>query len=298
MPQDLLLHPNTQRLAIAPLHFLWQGTLLAALYGIVVALLVHRPRQRYIAGIATLAAMAICLPVTYSLVEPSAVQIASAQATNDATNVVTPENAALAELLVQQSLQFSPTALPDARMQTEISPEAAIGRAPTGLDRWYGVMVLTWLSGTLVCGLRLLAGAIALDRLTRRTTPASAAHLRLVERLGGTIGLRRLPRLLVSTRVSEAIATGFFRPVIVFPAAWLSELPPAVIEAVLAHESCGTFAATIYGSISCRRAVEAVLFFHPAVWWVSRQVRSDREMCCDALAVAATGKKVSYVRAL
>jgi bla regulator protein blaR1 len=170
-------------------------------------------------------------------------------------------------------------------------------RAPTELDRWYGVMVLIWLSGTLVCGLRLLGGAIALERLTRRTTTASTAHLRLVERLGGTIGLRRLPRLLVSTRVTEAIATGFFRPVIVFPAAWLSELPPAVIEAVLAHELAHIRRYDLWVNL-LQRAVEAVLFFHPAVWWVSQQVRSDREMCCDALAVAATGQKVSYVRAL
>jgi hypothetical protein len=47
-----------------------------------------------------------------------------------------------------------------------------------------------------------------------------------------------------------------------------------------------------------QRLLETLLFYHPAVWWLSRRVRLTREMCCDELAAAATGERVAYASAL
>jgi TonB family protein len=44
--------------------------------------------------------------------------------------------------------------------------------------------------------------------------------------------------------------------------------------------------------------VEALLFYHPAVWWASARIRHERELCCDDLAVRACGDAVCYARAL
>jgi len=43
---------------------------------------------------------------------------------------------------------------------------------------------------------------------------------------------------------------------------------------------------------------ESLLFYHPAVWWMSRQIRTEREHCCDDVAVAASGDVLAYARAL
>src|SRR5262249_44261121 len=44
--------------------------------------------------------------------------------------------------------------------------------------------------------------------------------------------------------------------------------------------------------------IETLLFYHPAVWWVSEWIRQEREHCCDDMALAACGDRVAYARAL
>ena len=109
--------------------------------------------------------------------------------------------------------------------------------------------------------------------------------------------MSRPPRLVVARHVRQALAVGFFRPVILLPAAWLSELPPNVVEAVLAHELAHIRRYDLWVNL-LQRVIEALLFFHPAVWWISKQIRADREMCCDELAVGVTEQRLAYASAL
>ena len=44
--------------------------------------------------------------------------------------------------------------------------------------------------------------------------------------------------------------------------------------------------------------VETLFFYHPAVWWASRRIRVERELCCDDIAVEACGDAVGYAQAL
>jgi hypothetical protein len=97
--------------------------------------------------------------------------------------------------------------------------------------------------------------------------------------------------------VHEAMVVGLFRPLVLMPASWLSELPPQVIEAVLAHELAYIRRHDLWVNM-LQRVLETLLFYHPAVWYVSRVLRVEREKCCDELAVAVTGQKVVYVEAL
>ncbi len=45
-------------------------------------------------------------------------------------------------------------------------------------------------------------------------------------------------------------------------------------------------------------AAETLLFYHPAVWWVSQRIRAERENCCDDEAISVCGDAVNYARAL
>lgn len=93
------------------------------------------------------------------------------------------------------------------------------------------------------------------------------------------------------------MVTGIWRPMIVLPAAWIAQLPPDFLEAVLSHELAHLRRRDLW-IIYLQRLVETTLFFHPAVWWLSSRLQREREWCCDAFAVRVTGEPVVYVQAL
>jgi len=104
-------------------------------------------------------------------------------------------------------------------------------------------------------------------------------------------------RLLQSILVEVPVVVGWLRPVILAPAVVLTGLAPDTVEAVLAHELAHIRRYDYLVNLG-QTVVETLLFFHPAVWWVSRRIRVEREHCCDDVAVATCGSKVAYARAL
>ena len=84
---------------------------------------------------------------------------------------------------------------------------------------------------------------------------------------------------------------------IAVPVSLLTELPPQAIRAILWHE-LAHIRRHDYLLNLIQMLVESVLFFNPAIWWVSRQIRIEREACCDALAVRRTGEPIVYSQAL
>jgi hypothetical protein len=104
-------------------------------------------------------------------------------------------------------------------------------------------------------------------------------------------------QLLISPLVDVPTVLGCFRPVVLVPLSALTELPRPHLRALLAHELAHVKRLDYLVNVF-QRVVESVLFYHPAVWWVSRQIRIEREMACDDLAIAASGDSLTYVRAL
>jgi hypothetical protein len=85
--------------------------------------------------------------------------------------------------------------------------------------------------------------------------------------------------------------------VVLIPIGCLSGLSPIQVEAILLHELAHIrrydYVVNVLQSV-----VEALFFYHPAVWWISRHIRLERELCCDDLAVKYTGDALTYARAL
>jgi hypothetical protein len=77
----------------------------------------------------------------------------------------------------------------------------------------------------------------------------------------------------------------------------ITALPATHLDAVLAHELAHVRRHD-YLVNAVQTIVETLLFYHPAVWWCSRQIRIEREHCCDDLVVEACGDRVGYARAL
>lgn len=100
--------------------------------------------------------------------------------------------------------------------------------------------------------------------------------------------IRRPIRLLVHDQWISPAVVGFIFPTLLLPASIMSDLPAAHLQMVLVHE-LAHIRRWDYLVNFCQQVIESILFLNPAVWWVSRQVRVEREACCDAWAVRVTG---------
>jgi len=107
----------------------------------------------------------------------------------------------------------------------------------------------------------------------------------------------RSVRLLATDRVDSPSVIGWLRPVILAPVGVLCGLAPEQVEALLAHELAHVRRHDYLVNV-LQGIAESLLFYHPAVWWISNQIRAEREHCCDDLAVAASGDVLVYARAL
>jgi hypothetical protein len=104
-------------------------------------------------------------------------------------------------------------------------------------------------------------------------------------------------KVLESSLVSVPTAVGWLRPAILLPASAFTGLTPQQLEAVLAHELAHVRRNDYLVNV-LQTGVETLLFYHPAAWWVSRQIRAEREHVCDDMAVRVTGDAMTYARAL
>jgi multidrug efflux system membrane fusion protein len=180
------------------------------------------------------------------------------------------------------------------------APAVATQAAWWTMSEWQRLLpavVSLWLLGVLFFSLRLFGAWRFTARLQSTAHPAPAEWRQAMERIAQRVGSSRPVRLLVSSIVDVPTVIGWLRPVILIPLESLVGLPVDHITALLAHELAhirqNDYLASILQSIA-----EAVLFYHPAVWWISEQVRAERELCCDDLAVAASGDALTYARAL
>jgi soluble lytic murein transglycosylase-like protein len=154
-----------------------------------------------------------------------------------------------------------------------------------------------WAAGVSLMLLRLAGGHLHVRRLVAESTPLGAALTATLVSLAVDLGVRQEVLLCTSDGVTVPVVAGWLRPVVLLPAAMVSGLPPAAIEAVLAHELAHVRRHD-YLVNALQSAAEALLFFHPAAWWVSRVIRAEREHASDDHAVAVLGDPAGYARAL
>jgi beta-lactamase regulating signal transducer with metallopeptidase domain len=157
---------------------------------------------------------------------------------------------------------------------------------------------LLWLVGVACLSSSMAAGVVHLNRLKKTgTEPTDNPLDRMLECLAQRMGVSRAVRLLVSESIEVPSVFGWLRPVVLLPATALTGFTPAQLEALLAHE-LAHLRRYDYVANWIQNVIETLLFYHPAVWWISRRVRVEREYCCDEMAVATCGDPLLYARAL
>ncbi len=295
----------TWRLAWALVHFVWQGAAVAVLLALTLWLgRVRRPSTRYAFGLIALVAMVACPVVTFSVVRP-ATEVNAPPST--AIGAVDEDPATyLFDPLPSTALTTEGLADGEAQLETDsmpMSPDVAVAPvlpvAASARSGWLRVqpwIVSGWLLGVAALSMRLLLGWIGVRRLRRQVEPVPEWLVERVRHLAQALRVTR-PLIHLSQGVTEAIAVGFLRPMILLPVAWVTELPPDMIEAVLAHELAHIRRGDLWVNL-IQRLVETLLFYHPAVWWLSRRLRIERELCCDELAVDATQNRLRYAETL
>ncbi len=264
-----------ERLGATLLHFLWQGVLIAAVYAAARNWIVRSsaPGVRYVLACVALAFMAAAPLATWSLLRPPAP--------------------------VSATVPFMPPA--SAAPATAVRNVPAIFPAGVNLEVTAPVLawvVAIWLAGAMAFWVRLLGGSMVAARLcSRLVRPAPCEWQQALDRLKHRIRVARPVRLLVSSLVQAPAVVGWLRPVVLVPVGALTGLPPEQIEGLLLHELAHIRRHDYLVNL-LQSLVEALLFYHPAVWWVSGHIRAERELCCDDVAVSISGDALAYVRAL
>lgn len=240
----------------ALLHFLWQG----AVIGLVAAVLLQalrnaRPQARYAIACLALLACALApiaevarqLAMTGDGVTPSVAMPAASTAP-----VVATATAALADWRVDDALPW---------------------------------IVALWSIGACMLSLRMAMGVWWIQRLCASPQgPAQAAWQARLDAMAIHFGLRGPIALRLVDSLGSPASVGWWRPVVLLPTALLTRMPVDLIEALLAHELAHIRRHDYLVNL-LQGAVEAMLFYHPVTWWLSRQIRIEREHIADQLAV-------------
>jgi uncharacterized protein involved in exopolysaccharide biosynthesis len=160
-------------------------------------------------------------------------------------------------------------------------------------------VVSLWFLGVLVFSARWFQGCRWLRRLkTREVEPlADPVWIATLERLKRRLRVARPVLLLRSALAEVPMVTGWLRPIILMPASTLTGLTPAQLETILAHELAHV---RRYDGLvnTLQNLLETVMFYHPAVWWISGCAREEREHCCDELALQVCRDPKEYAQAL
>ncbi|MFL6230322.1 MAG: M56 family metallopeptidase [Pyrinomonadaceae bacterium] len=284
-----------QALGWTLLHSLWQLAAVAVALAVVLALLREASAHaRYAAACLALLVM-LLLPVAtfFALDAPGAVHASLRRA-----GLANVERAAGADA----SAVGSPAAEVARAGEAGAFDESRAGepwrvwareRAASALP-W---VALGWLAGVVLLSARLAGGWFWQRRLgADAREPLGGCQVALA-RLRGRLKVQRAVRLCRSALVEVPTVVGWLRPVILVPACALAGLTTAQLEAVIAHELAHVRRHDYLVNL-LQSFIETLLFYHPAVWWVSRRVRAEREHACDDLAVEATGDVLVYARAL
>jgi bla regulator protein BlaR1 len=256
--------PGALALGWTLLDFLWQGLLIACGYALARGLL-RAPRQRLFAGHVTLLALAI---------------------------------APLVSLLGHlQASAPPPAALQAAGGAVVSAMQATVQDTGMASESWLLWLVGAWFAGVSLLSLRLWREWRRLRRLCDSALPVAPEWQERFEVLARRLGVHVKVRLRQGAGIVTPMLVGVLRPTILLPASLVARLPGDQLELILVHELAHLRRLDPLFNL-LQTGLDTLLFYHPAVHWISRKVREDRELCCDDIVVNSGGDRLRYARAL
>ena len=256
-------------LAWALIDFLWQGLLVGWACALLLALMrKSRPQARYLVACGALLLCA-ALPLAGMVA-----RMADAGAAGSALPVV-------AGSTVANAVSALPVVAIDA---------GRFAGWEAALQERLPLVVLFWALGAGLLALRMALGLAWVRRRSRpgqyRLDPAWQARL---DRMARGMGIARRVTLGLVDDLASPVTAGWWRPVVLVPAALVSGMPPQLLEALLAHELAHVRRCDYLVNL-IQSAIEILLFYHPAVWWLSNRIREEREQIADDVAASTLGE--------
>jgi beta-lactamase regulating signal transducer with metallopeptidase domain len=279
------MNHHLQSLGWTLVHFCWQAAAIALVYWFADAVLSKaRSHTRYVLALGTMLLMLAGAMATLAYEE-----------TRDHPVLLSSPDAFLSPSIVTIGSSIS----------MDLAPLASLHAAGTRtqpvllhLSRLLPWLDLAWLLGVACLSTRTIGGWRLIQRLRRRTlVEAPEAVYANFVRLCKRVGITRPVSLRISQHLQGPLAMGIVRSLIILPASALMALTPEQLEAVLAHELAHVRRADYLWNL-IQTMIETLFFFHPAVWWLGRRMRQQRELCCDDVAVQSCADPVLYATAL
>lgn len=270
-------------------HSLWQGILIAVLIGITLIVLKRSSAQfRYYFSFLSLLVLVVASSITFN----KALKYANEKIELKQSIVNNPGY--LSEFIKDNQLtNLSEPTLTD---KSHFKAKRVLRRIE--IQKHFSWIVSIWMIGLLFYFVRIVIGFLNHYRLVRsgRDEIGNTWNRKLREFID-RLKINKDITLYISTKIITPVTTGFLKPAILIPASLLSGLSTEQIEAIIAHE-LAHIKRNDYILNILQTLIETIFFFHPAVWYISSQIRKERENACDDIAIHLTNDKVSYAKAL
>jgi bla regulator protein BlaR1 len=254
------------------IHSLWQGVILAGITSLIIILTRNsKAANRYTLMVGAMLLFAVVCIGTfcYELYQPSA-KVATGEIIYHVSSI--------------SNIPVVERSIPQQVMQYVNTHTQAI--------------VLVWFFIVLARSLQLATGLQSLYYLRRKNLfGVDENWAKRVAVLSSQLGINRIVGIAESGIAKVPMVIGHLKPLILIPAGLLTALPPAEIEAILVHELAHIQRRDYLVNL-LQSFLEIIFFFNPAVLWLSALIRTERENCCDDIAVEQTSSKVNYIRAL
>lgn len=291
---DLLFHhPTINALGWALVHFLWQGALLA-----LVLVLAKQLLQSYSAN---LRYTLYCIALSLMLLMVVGSFLYSLEKTQTPAKTITfnlPWNNSNHAL---EEAYFSNINLLDKPIETktkqinEISNVSSLTNKVSNAMPWF---VFLWAVGVGLITTRFFIGYFLAESLVKKgVIPLSLELETQFSALVKKLKIAQQVEFYLSTKVEVPTVIGWLKPVVLIPISSLTGLSSNHLEIIVIHELAHIrrydYLVNIFQTL-----IETLLFYHPAVWWISKQIRIERENCCDDIAVEFNQDPLTYAQAL
>jgi uncharacterized protein (TIGR03435 family) len=260
-------------------HFVWQGAAIAIAAACALRLCHNQSASvRYAIACGAMMAMLLGAVATGAIVGLPPVTVEAASVSSRAT--------AKGTIDVFLPIQIHETPSPDA---------VSTGQRVEAVLPW---IVSAWLFGVSLLLARAAGGWWCVRRLHQLARASMCSNWQAAgNRIASRLGLASVIHIVELPQVDVPLVVGCLRPIVVLPIAALSSLHAAQVEAILAHELAHIRRHDYFVNLM-QTLAETLLFYHPAVWWLSARIRDEREHCCDDVAIAVCGDPVGYAAAL
>lgn len=166
------------------------------------------------------------------------------------------------------------------------------------LDKYFPIIINLWILGILLFTAKFIYSFLYTNKLKRsKVNNIDSKWIIQFEQIRKKLKLNKKIKYIESKMVKVPFVLGYLKPIIVIPFGMLTSIPANQVEAIIAHE-LAHIRRNDYIINVLQTIIETVFFFHPAVWYISAQIRKERENCCDDIALGICEEKLTYAKAL